>query len=94
MNRTIEINVSERAITTLSLHSKSLQAAIGYLSMWGNSDRVVLHIDKDHNIEASHQRKIATIEVTFPCDTITEYQQYYFIAGIYDAKADTYSFHS
>lgn len=89
MNRTIEINVSERAITTLSLHSKSLQAAIGYLSMWGNSDRVVLHIDKDHNIEASHQRlRVGTIPIS------AEYLQYYFIAGIYHAQTDSYSFHS
>lgn len=88
MNRTIEIRVAEGVI--LNPHTKSLQSAIGYLSMWGNSDHVILYIDKDYNIEASHQR------ASTPPNALEdiEYRQYYFIAGVYNAKEDTYSFHS
>lgn len=91
MNRTIEITVADDCkIVPLR---KCMQDAIGYLAMWGNSDRVVLYIDKNYSISASHQRVQQTLAVG-TTDNGPKYHQYYFIQGIYDAKEDTYSFHS
>lgn len=87
--RTIEIRIHEECKTVP--FRTSMQNAIGYLSMWGNSDHVVLYIDKDYNIDASHQRKLDPLD---PRRLTAEFTQYYFIAGIYDATKDTYSFHS
>jgi len=89
-SRTIEIRIADDCkIVPLR---KSLQDAVGYLRVWGNSDHVILYIDKDYNVEASHQ-KITQQVNPIPNEPIT-YRQYYFIMGLYDAKTDTYSFHS
>jgi hypothetical protein len=87
--RTIEIRIHNDCKTVP--FRVSMQNAIGYLSMWGNSDHVILYIDKDYNIDTSHQRKLDPLD---PRRLTAEFTQYYFIAGIYDAKTDTYSFHS
>lgn len=90
--RTIEIRIHDECkIVPLR---KSLQDAIGYLSMWGNSDHVILYIDKDYNIDASHQKLIKPIDPLEELPIPQRYFQHYFIAGIYDAKTDKYSFHS
>jgi heterodisulfide reductase subunit B len=89
MNRIIEIRVAEDC--KLIPFRNSLQNAIGYLSMWGNSEHVVLWIDKDYNIEASHKKMNQQLE---PTDALPTYRQYYFIMGLYDAEKDSYSFHS
>ena len=90
MNRTVEIRVAEDC-KIIPLR-KSTEAAIGYLSMWGNSDRVLLYIDKDYNIDVSHQHIVkAPNPYNLP---EPRHQQYYFIMGLYDKTKDSYSFHS
>lgn len=88
MNRTIEITVADDC--KIVPIRKCMQDAIGYLSMWGNSDHVILSIDKDYNISASHLRLVQHD----PSEETTSHTQYYFIMGVYDAEKDTYSFHS
>ena len=88
MNRTIEIRIHDDAKIIPCRHS--MHAAIGYLSMWGNSDHVILFIDKDLSIEASHQHVANSLD---PLQS-NGYRQYYFIMGLYNAEKDTYSFHS
>ena len=88
--RTIEIRIHDDCKTVP--FRTSMQNAIGYLSMWGNSDHVILYIDKDYNIEASHQHIVKGVNPGILPDP--RYAQYYFIMGLYDAKTDTYSFHS
>lgn len=68
------------------------KAALAYAIIWGNSDRVVIHVDKDNNISVSHQRLHPETG---------KYEQYFYMQGIYhDEPLDKYhldlrySFHS
>jgi hypothetical protein len=91
-SRTIEIRIADDCkIVPLR---KSLQDAVGYLRVWGNSDHVILYIDKDYNVEASHQKYVQHLDPLTHTPKGKDLRQYYFIMGLYDAKTDTYSFHS
>lgn len=83
----VSIVIDHNAMSQLPTN-KAFANALNYLIFWGNSDRVELYIDRDMNINASHQ-------ITTSKDVIPQtYKQYYLIGGIYDAISKTYSFHS
>jgi hypothetical protein len=68
--------------------------ALAYLISWGNSDFVSIAIESDGDIYASHYRMIDGQEMDRDMIDLSRMKRVIFIAGIYDAKTKTYSFHS
>jgi hypothetical protein len=94
----VEITFHERCSPALR-YNDWFKAALAYAITWGNSDRVVIHIDKDNNISVSHQKLIPN-KVDYMHEH-ERYEQYFYMQGIYHdlptqryTLDQHYSFHS
>jgi hypothetical protein len=83
MIRTIEVVYSELGPPP-NPHDKNLAQAIGYLSLWGNANKVVLHIEEHLDVLAHYYRTNAN----------TGEQQFFFTIGAIRGSDNTYTFHS
>lgn len=86
MNRTVEITIHEDVDHDFIQYDKDFKEWLAYAILWGNSDHVVIYVDKDKNIGASHRKKIS--EDLPP-------KQYFYMEGIYHPNEERkYTFHS
>lgn len=72
----------------------SFRDALAYMSTWGNSCFVAIDIDQDGDMYAQHFRMLDGKEFDPNIIDLSNMKRYFFLAGIYDAEKDTYSFHS
>lgn len=90
-NRTVEITFSSYAsLPEILRFQQDFHRALGYAIAWGNSDHVIIHIDKEGDINTSHCRNIAAV------NELPSYQQYFFMLGLRNKSdpASPYTFHS
>lgn len=87
----ITISESNSSLPETLRKQQDFHRALGYAAMWGNSDKVCIHIDKDGDLNTSHQRNIGPDGNGAPV-----YQQYFFMLGLRNENdpMGNYSFHS
>lgn len=91
-NRSVDISFASNPSLPETLRfQQDFHRALGYAIAWGNSDHVSIFVDKEGDIQTSHQRNINPDK-----DGTPTYQQYFFMLGLRNKEDVTkpYTFHS